>query len=109
MVEITNELYEKYNKRFPEPMTYQEMEAVLDRMHPQEAEEYDTIICNEIICSLCSNYIKFNQSGFETLTSSEVYGVFKRRSANLSSHIFYDAWMAFLEGRKKDVKTILHD
>ena len=44
MAEITQELYEKFSKRFPEPMTLKDIADELDRMNPQEAEEYDTIL-----------------------------------------------------------------
>ena len=37
MSEITQELYEKFNQRFPEPMTLGEVAAELDRMNQQEA------------------------------------------------------------------------
>jgi hypothetical protein len=36
MSEITQELYEKINQRFPEPMTLGEVAAELDRMNQQE-------------------------------------------------------------------------
>ena len=45
MVEITDESYERFDKRFPDEMMVKDIAAELDRMGPQEAEEYDTMHC----------------------------------------------------------------
>ena len=109
MSESTQELYEKFNQRFPEPMTLGEIATELDRMNQQEAEEYDTILCNELFSGFCYNYLKYNQKEQKAILQSEDYKIFKRRSANLVRHTFYDAWCAFLEGRKKEVKIYIHE
>lgn len=108
MSEITQELYEKFNQRFPKPMTLGEVAAELDRMNQQEAEEYDTILCNELFSAFCYNYLKYDQKEQKAILQSEDYKIFKRRSANLARHTFYDAWCAFLEGRKKEVKIYIY-
>ena len=61
MIEITDELYEKFESRFPEPMTIEDIADELDRMSPQEAEEYDTILCNELFNGWCADYIPFTR------------------------------------------------
>lgn len=108
MAEITEELIEKYYKRFPETMATGEIAAELDRMNPSEAEEYDTIFCDNLFLAFCSNYIKYAPKSFEEITGLDEYRFFKRRVKNLSRHNFYDAWIALVEGRKKDLKEYLH-
>ena len=109
MAENTQELYEKFIQRFPEQMTVRDISAELDRMNQQEAEEYDTILCYELFKGFCHNYLKYNLKVQENILQSEEYKIFKRRSSNLLNHVFFDAWCAFLEGRKKDVKTYIHE
>ena len=103
MADITKELYEKFNRLFPEPMTLPEIAAELDRMDPQEAEEYDSILCCEVFRSFCLDYLRYEPGTAEIITSSDDYRIFRRRAANFSSHNLYDAWCAFLEGRKQAV------
>lgn len=109
MAENTQELYEKFIQRFPEQMTVRDISAELDRMNQQDAEEYDTILCYELFKGFCHNYLKYNLKVQENILQSEEYKIFKRRSSNLLNHVFFDAWCAFLEGRKKDVKTYIHE
>ena len=108
MVEITNELYEKFNTRFPEPMTLKDIATELDRMRPQEAEGYNSILCNELFIAFCSNYLKFDKAVVNAIVYSDEYRIFRKRAAKLSTHFFYDAWMAFLEDRHRDVRPYIH-
>ena len=109
MAEITKELFERFNHRFPESMTLKDIENELERMKPEEAEKYDTILCNNLFNGFCWNYLKFTRKDLEFIVGTVEYRIFKRRASNLSRHIFYDAWCAFLEGRKKDVKLFIHE
>lgn len=108
MAEITSESHERFNKRFPDPMTYIDIADELDRMNPQEAEEYDTILCSDLFHAWCSDYIQFTKKTIKTITGSEEFEIFKKRVSNLEIHAYYDAWIAFLEDRKRDVEPNLH-
>jgi len=109
MAEITNELYEQFNKRFPERMTFYEIVTELDRMDPQEAEKYDTIICNELFTGFCTNYLKYSSEIIKNIRESKEYKLFKQRSARLNRHMFYDTWFAFIEGKKKEALAHMHE
>ena len=109
MAEITEELYEKFYKRFPAAMKIKDIEKELEDMPPEEAEEYDIILCNEIFNDFCWNRLIFAHADIEFITGSERYRIFKRRLHNLSGHIFYDAWCAFLEDRRKDMRFYIHE
>lgn len=108
-MKLTNESYEKFDKRFPAPMTMSEIAAELDKMNSQEAEEYELVLCNELFNAFCTNFIKYNPSEFEAVASFEEYKLFKRHAQRLSRHTFYGAWCAFIEGKKNKVKTSIHE
>lgn len=47
-------------------MTLGEVAAELDRMNQQEAEEYDTILCNELFSAFCYSYLKYKRQQWPT-------------------------------------------
>ena len=108
MVEITNDSYERFDRRFPATMMVKDIAAELSRMSPQEAEEYDTILCSELFNAWCTDYILFTRKRIKSITGSEEYNAFKSRLSNLSNNSYLNAWAAFLDERKKDVKTQIH-
>lgn len=109
MVIIDEKAYQKFEQRFPSDMALEEIDAELEQMSAEEAEVYNAVLCNELFLSFCSNFLTYNKTTIEAITESKDYRIFKKRYLNLSAHMFYDAYTAFLEGRRKELKEYLHE
>jgi len=109
MIEITNESFERFEKRFPNSMSLPDIAAELDQMDAQDSEEFEAILCSELLDSLCYNYLKYSPATIEIITGSDLYKLFKRHARRLSKHALYDALFAFMEGKRTAVKKYIHE
>ena len=109
MVMITDELYEQFNTKFPQSMTFGDIASEIGRMSRTDAERYAAVACNELFLGFCVNYHEYNAPTIEAISGSEEYRIFKQMLTYLEQHCFYDAWCAFLEGRRQAVRKHIHE
>lgn len=108
MADSTNDLLDKYYKRFPESMSYKDIADELDQMDPHEARDYDKTLCDELIDDICERFISFTPFIVDTIISTEIYKILKRRYKNIIPGSFYKAWIAFMEQKNEETETHLH-
>lgn len=98
-----------FNNKFPPEMSCSDIADKLNIMSPEEAEPYDEVLCNDLFMAFCANYLTYKKGIIELITTSPEYKIFKRRYTNITVHPFFDAYVAFLEGRQSDVKKCVHE